>query len=123
MELGAFSISLAVKNLDTSLAFYESLGFEVFAGDREQNYLIMRNGSTVIGLFEGMFENNILTFNPRWNQQCETMDTHPDIRKIHKQVKDAGIATEQENLKGDAGPGSFVMVDPDGNPILIDQHV
>lgn len=123
MNLGAFSVSLAVKDINASKEFYEKLGFEVFGGDIAHNYLIMKNGHTVIGLFQGMFEENILTFNPGWNQECETLDNYEDVREIHGALKNAGIATGQESLEGDSGPGSFVMVDPDGNPILIDQHV
>ena len=123
MKLGAFSVSLAVKDLNASLEFYEKLGFEAFAGDKAQNFLMMKNGDTVVGLFQGMFESNILTFNPKWNQQCVTQTGHPDVRRIYQAIKDAGIATEQECLDSESGPGSFVMIDPDGNAILIDQHV
>ncbi len=123
MELGAFSISLSVKNLGDSKNFYEKLGFSVFAGSIEQHYLIMKNSNTLIGLFEGMFEKNILTFNPGWNQQAEQLDNYSDIRNIHRNIKDSGVKTEQESLDGESGPGSFVIVDPDGNPILFDQHI
>jgi predicted lactoylglutathione lyase len=123
MKLGAFSTSLAVQDLQTSKEFYEKLGFSVFAGEAEHKYLIMKNGDTVIGLFEGMFKNNILTFNPGWNQNCETLSEFEDVRKLHKKIIESGVTTEQESLDGESGPGSFVMLDPDGNPILIDQHV
>ena len=122
MQLGAFSISLAVKDLKASLAFYEQLGFSVFAGDGE-HYQILKSGDTIIGLFQGMFDNNILTFNPRWNQHCETQEDGTDVRDIAQHLRSAGLELMQESLDGDSGPGSFVVVDPDGNPILIDQHV
>lgn len=123
MELGAFSISLNVSDLNVSKKFYESIGFEVFAGGLDQNYVIMKNGDSLIGLFQGMFDKNILTFNPGWDQEGNTLtDSPPDIRDIYKSIKDQSISTEQESLDGDKGPGSFIMIDPDGNPILIDQH-
>ncbi len=122
MQLGAFSVSLAVKDLPASRKFYEKLGFEPFAGDGE-HYQMMKNGDTIIGLFQGMFEDNILTFNPRWNQQCETQEGAPDVREIAAKLRADGIELMQETLDGDAGPGSFVAVDPDGNPVLVDQHV
>lgn len=123
MKLGAFSISLSVKDLTRSKDFYEKLGFEQYAGNAEQNYLIMKNGDTVIGLFQGMFEENILTFNPGWDQSAQPLKEFTDVRDIHKELNDQGVLTVQETLEGDKGPGSFIMVDPDGNPILIDQHV
>ncbi len=122
MKLGAFSMSLSVEDLLKSKEFYEKLGFSKFGGAEEHHYLIMKNGETIIGLFEGMFEGNILTFNPGWNQECENLNTFEDVRKLHAQLSGKGIVTEQESLEGDSGPGSFVIVDPDGNPILIDQH-
>ncbi len=122
MQLGAFSISLAVKDLATSRAFYEKLGFEAFGGDGE-HYQIMKNGETVIGLFQGMFEQNILTFNPGWDQHCGAVDGATDVRQIADQLRAEGIELVQESLDGDSGPGSFVVVDPDGNPVLLDQHV
>ncbi|MDZ7834388.1 MAG: VOC family protein [Alkalibacterium sp.] len=122
MELGAFSISLNVSDLNVSKKFYESIGFKVFAGDLDQNYLIMKNGDSLIGLFQGMFDKNILTFNPGWDQEGNTLKDSPDIREIYIRIKDQNILTEQESLEGDKGPGSFIMIDPDGNPILIDQH-
>lgn len=123
MKLGAFSISLSVKDLTRSKEFYEKLGFEQYAGNAEQNYLIMKNGDTVIGLFQGMFEENILTFNPGWDQSAQPLKEFTDVRDIHKELNEQGVLTVQETLEGDKGPGSFIMVDPDGNPILIDQHV
>ena len=123
MKLGAFSISLNVKDLETSKTFYEKLGFTTFGGQMEHNYLIMKNGETLIGLFQGMFDKNILTFNPGWNQSAETLDAYSDVRALHKMILDQDLTTSQESLEGDGGPGSFVLIDPDGNPILIDQHV
>lgn len=123
MELGAFSISLAVKNLSASKAFYEKLGFNVFGGDAEQNWLIMKNGDHTIGLFQGMFENNILTFNPGWDQNAQKVDSFSDIRAIQRELKAKGISIENEVDDDTEGPASFVVLDPDGNPILIDQHV
>jgi len=121
MKLGAFSISLAVKDLQKSKEFYEKLGFDSLGGDPSHNFLIMKNDQTVIGLFQGMFEQNILTFNPGWDQSAQNLDDFTDVRELHSKVKEAGLDTTQENLEGE-GPGSFVMLDPDGNPILIDQH-
>lgn len=122
MQLGAFSISLAVKDLAASRAFYETLGFEAAGGDGE-HWQILRNGTTVIGLFQGMFEDNILTFNPGWNQSAEALQDYTDVRELHAALTAAGIETvQQANLDGE-GPASFVIVDPDGNPVLIDQHV
>ena len=121
MELGAFSISLAVKDLARSRAFYETLGFETYAGQAEHNYLIMKNGDTLIGLFQGMFEDNILTFNPGWDQSAGAVDPFEDVREIREKLRDAGLEITQES-GGESGPGSFVVVDPDGNPVLIDQH-
>jgi len=123
MKLGAFSVSLSVKDLAASRTFYEKLGFEVFAGGPEQQYLIMKNGDSLVGLFQGMFEGNILTFNPGWDQQAQKLPEFDDVREINRRVKLAGIATLQESLKETSGPGSFVVQDPDGNYILIDQHV
>ncbi|MBD3274823.1 MAG: VOC family protein [Candidatus Marinimicrobia bacterium] len=123
MELGAFSISLAVKDIRKSREFYEKLGFHVFGGDEEQNYLIMKNGDHLIGLFQGMFEDNILTFNPGWDQDGNTLDSTTDIRELQKELKDQGVQFEQEADESTTGPASFVLLDPDGNPILVDQHV
>jgi len=123
MNLGAFSVSLNVKDLKVSKEFYESLGFKIFGGEIEHNYLIMKNGNIMIGLFHGMFEKNILTFNPGWDQECNTLNEFDDIRELYQDIKKINIHTEQEALDGKNGPGSFVMIDPDGNPILIDQHI
>jgi lactoylglutathione lyase len=123
MELGAFSISLAVKDIQASQAFYEKLGFEVFMGDITQNWLIMKNGEHVIGLFQGMFERNILTFNPGWNQEAQTLDTFTDVRELQRQLKAQGVELLSEADENTTGPASFMLADPDGNPILVDQHV
>ncbi len=123
MQLGAFSVSLSVKNLLVSKEFYEKLGFVVFAGDMEKNYLIMKNGSTLIGLFQGMFDKNILTFNPGWDQEAETLESFSDIRAIQQELKKRGIDLATEADESGSGPASFSIIDPDGNPILIDQHI
>ena len=123
MELGAFSVSLAVKDIETSRAFYEKLGFEPFAGDAGEHWLIMRNGDVVIGLFQGMFERNILTFNPGWDGNASPLETFADIRDLQQQLKDEGVELTTEAEEGTTGPASFTLVDPDGNPILFDQHV
>ena len=123
MELGAFSVSLAVKDLEVSKAFYEKLGFHVFGGDASQNWLIMKNGDHVIGLFQGMFEKNILTFNPGWDQDINQLNSFTDVRDIQKELKSQGVPFETEADENTTGPASFVVVDPDGNPILVDQHV
>ncbi len=123
MALGAFSVSLAVKDLDASKSFYEKLGFETMGGAADQGWLILKMGDTVIGLFQGMFEKNMLTFNPGWSQSAEPLESFEDVREVHSRLSAAGIETMQESgLDGDS-VGSFVVVDPDGNPILIDQHV
>lgn len=123
MELGAFSISLTVKDLAASQVFYEKLGFQVFGGDAAQNWLIMKNGDHIIGLFQGMFEKNILTFNPGWDQNANTLDSFTDVRDLQRELKAQGLTLEAEADESSTGPASFVVVDPDGNPILIDQHV
>ncbi|EPR72062.1 Glyoxalase/bleomycin resistance protein/dioxygenase precursor [Winogradskyella psychrotolerans RS-3] len=123
MKLGAFSISLAVKDINASKAFYETLGFSVFGGDLEQNYLIMKNESTLVGLFQGMFENNMLTFNPGWDQDAKTLKTFDDVRDIQKHLKNNTIKLENEADEATSGPASFVVLDSDGNAILIDQHI
>ena len=123
MELGAFSISLAVKDINASKAFYEKLGFEAFMGDISQNWLILRNGGHVIGLFQGMFERNALTFNPGWDQNTQKLDTFTDVRELQKQLKAQGVELTSEADESATGPASFIVMDPDGNPILIDQHV
>ena len=123
MELGAFSISLAVKDIDASRKFYEKFGFEVFGGDASQNWLIMKNGDHTIGLFQGMFEKNILTFNPGWDSNARQLAAFTDVRDLQRQLKAQGVELESEADEGTVGPASFVAVDPDGNPILVDQHV
>ncbi len=123
MKLGAFSISLSVKDIKVSKEFYETLGFSVFAGDMEKNYLIMKNGNALVGLFQGMFENNILTFNPGWDENANTLDAFDDVRTIQKHLKSSGIKLESEADETSSGPASFVVLDPDGNAILVDQHV
>lgn len=123
MKLGAFSISLAVKDLEASRKFYEKFGFNVFAGDATQNWLILKNGDHVIGLFQGMFEKNILTFNPGWDQNAQRLASFTDVRELQRQLKAQGVPFQQEADESTAGPASFVVVDPDGNPILVDQHV
>ena len=123
MELGSFSVSLAVKDLSVSQAFYQKLGFEVFGGDASQGWLIMKCPSCVIGLFQGMFEKNILTFNPGWDDEGQTLDTFTDVREIQKMLKADGVQFSSEADETTTGPASCVIVDPDGNPILIDQHI
>lgn len=123
MELGNFSVSLAVSDLAKSQAFYERLGFAAMGGDPDQGWLIMKNPSCVIGLFQGMFEKNMLTFNPGWDVNAEKLESFTDIRDIQKQLKSDGIALESEADEDGAGPASFMVIDPDGNPILVDQHV
>lgn len=123
MKLGAFSISLAVKDLQLSRDFYEKLGFSVFAGGMEQKYLIMKNEDSLVGLFQGMFENNILTFNPGWDQSANTLENFDDVREIQKDLKSQEITLQTEVDESTSGPGSIVLMDPDGNAILIDQHV
>lgn len=123
MELGAFSVSLSVKDIHTSKAFYEKLGFSEFGGDISQNWLIMKNGNNVIGLFQGMFEGNVLTFNPGWDQDCNTLDTFTPVQKIESALTDAGVFLTRKTSPGSSGPDSIALVDPDGNAILIDQHV
>ena len=122
MQLGAFSISLAVRDLTASKAFYEKLGFRIAGGDAEQNWLIMKNADCVIGLFQGMFEKNILTFNPGWTTNSEPIEDFTDVRELQSQLKALGVAFDTEAEEAATGPGSFVITDPDGNPILVDQH-
>ena len=122
MDLGAFSVSLAVKDLEKSRAFYAELGFETFAGTAEHGYLILKNGDHLIGLFQGMFEGNILTFNPGWDQNAGELDEFTDAREIQARLKAAGIALTTEADPDGEGPASFTLVDPDGNTILVDQH-
>lgn len=123
MQLGTFSISLAVKDIHASKDFYEKLGFEIFGGNIDENWIILRNGETVIGLFQGMFEKNTLTFNPGWDGNAQKLDEFTDVRELQKQLKDKGIKLENETDEDGTGPGHFFFFDPDGNPILIDQHV
>lgn len=123
MKLGAFSISLSVKDLNASKTFYEKLGFTAFGGDLAKNYLIMKNGNALIGLFHGMFEQNILTFNPGWDENAQELDAFEDVREIQQKLKDGGLELAQEAEASSTGPASIVLLDPDGNPVLIDQHV
>lgn len=123
MDLGAFSISLTVKDIAVSRAFYEKLGFQQVGGDQEQKWLILRNGETTIGLFQGMFEHNTLTFNPGWTKQAEPLEEFKDIREIQKSLKAKGLELISEADESTTGPASLILIDPDGNPILIDQHV
>jgi lactoylglutathione lyase len=122
MNLGAFSISLAVKDLAASKAFYEKLGFSAFHGDPAQGWQMMKNGPVVIGLFQGMFERNILTFNPGWDQAAQPVDPFTDVRELQRELRQAGVAFDQEAHESTAGPASFILTDPDGNPIFVDQH-
>ena len=122
MKLGVFSISLSVKDIKVSKEFYENLGFTVFGGNIEQNWLIMKNENSIIGLFQGMFENNILTFNPGWDENAKNVDPFDDVREIQKQLKSKGVKLDSEADESTSGPASIVMTDPDGNNILIDQH-
>ncbi len=122
MSLGAFSVSLSVENLKTSKAFYEKLGFSVFSGGLEKNYLIMKNGDSLIGLFQGMFKGNILTFNPGWDQDGKNIEAFKDVREIQKHLKFESIDTGEDIDKKTTGPASFMITDPDGNVILFDQH-
>jgi len=123
MQLGAFSISLAVKDIEASRRFYEKFGFSTFGGNAAQNWLILKNGDHVIGLFQGMFDKNILTFNPGWDQEARKLPSFTDVRELQRQLKAQGVKFEQEADESTTGPASFVAVDPDGNPILVDQHV
>jgi catechol 2,3-dioxygenase-like lactoylglutathione lyase family enzyme len=123
MKLGAFSVSLNVKDLNLSKQFYETLGFKVFAGEVAKNYLIMKNENSLIGLFQGMFENNILTFNPGWDENANAIGKFDDVREIQRRLKEKGIELVNETDESGSGPGSIIVLDPDGNTILIDQHV
>ncbi|WP_075979995.1 VOC family protein [Bacillus massilinigeriensis] len=122
MKLGAFSISLNVKDIHVSKIFYENLGFQVFGGDINQNWLIMKNADCIIGLFQGMIENNTLTFNPGWNQNAENLESFTDVRELQKQLKEKGIHILTEADPSGVGPAFIMIEDPDGNPILLDQH-
>lgn len=123
MELGAFSISLAVKDLAASRAFYEKLGFDTLGGDQAHGWLILKNGSSVIGLFQGMFEKNMLTFNPRWDAEAKAVPSFTDVRELQRRLEAQGVAIQTRADPGTTGPAHFVVEDPDGNPILVDQHV
>lgn len=122
MDLGAFSVSLAVEDLAASQAFYEKLGFSVMGGDAQQNWLILKNGAHVIGLFQGMFKENIMTFNPGWDQGGNELDSYTDVRELQRELKDHGISLSSEVDESTSGPASITLTDPDGNQILIDQH-
>ncbi|MDN7245455.1 VOC family protein [Planococcus shenhongbingii] len=122
MQLGNFSVSLKVNDIHASKDFYEKLGFEIFGGDIGQNWLIMKNGKTVIGLFQGMFEKNLLTFNPGWDENAQNLDAFTDIRDLQKKLKADGVHFASEADETSEGPASFIIEDPDGNPILFDQH-
>ncbi len=122
MKLGAFSVSLSVKDIHASKAFYESLGFTTFAGDINKNYLIMKNENSLIGLFQGMFENNILTFNPGWDENAHNIEPFDDVRDIQRQLKNKNIKLTSEADESTSGPASFMLTDPDGNVIYVDQH-
>ena len=123
MELGAFSVSLAVEDLAKSKAFYEKLGFAIVSGEETQNWLILRNGDHTIGLFQGMFEKNMLTFNPGWDKECNKLESFTDVRELQQKLKSDGLKFESEADESTSGPASFILTDPDGNPILVDQHV
>jgi lactoylglutathione lyase len=123
MDLGTFSVSLAVKNLEASRIFYEKFGFKRFAGEPSQGWLILKNGDHVIGLFQGMFDKNILTFNPGWDSNAQKLATFTDVRELQRQLKAQGVQFQQQADETTTGPASFIAVDPDGNPILVDQHV
>jgi lactoylglutathione lyase len=123
MQLGNFSVSLAVKDIGVSKAFYEKFGFTVFAGDASQNWLILKNGCVIIGLFQGMFEKNMLTFNPGWDDNANKLSSFADVRDLQRQLKAQGVQLMSEADEKTTGPASFMAIDPDGNPILFDQHV
>jgi lactoylglutathione lyase len=123
MQLGAFSISLAVKDLEASRAFYEKLGFTVFGGDASQNWLILKNGNHVIGIFQGMFERNMLTFNPGWDSNASPVEGFTDVRELQRRLKEQGVPLAAEADESTTGPAYFMAIDPDGNPVLVDQHV
>ena len=123
MELGAFSISLAVQDLQASREFYEKFGFTMFEGNASEHWLIMKNGPHVIGQFQGMFEKNTLTFNPGWDSDAQKLENFTDIRELQRQLKDEGVEFMMEADESTSGPASFIVFDPDGNPILVDQHV
>jgi len=122
MQLGAFSISLAVKDVEASRSFYEKFGFKVFGGDASQNWLILKNGDHLIGLFKGMFEKNMLTFNPGWDSNAQNLPSFTDVRELQRQLRAQGVALDPIADESTTGPASFMAIDPDGNPILVDQH-
>ena len=122
MKLGVFSISLAVKDIEASRAFYEAFGFKTFGGNAEQGWLILKNGEHIIGIFQGMFEKNMLTFNPGWDSNAQNLPEFTDVRELQKQLKARGIKLQTEADESTTGPASFIAIDPDGNPILVDQH-
>jgi predicted lactoylglutathione lyase len=123
MELGAFSVSLAVKNIEESKLFYQKIGFEIIGGEQSQNWLILRNGDHTIGLFQEMFEDNIMTFNPGWDKNCNTLESYTDVRELLKEFEAKDVTIIQKSINGESGPSSFSIKDPDGNSILFDQHV
>jgi lactoylglutathione lyase len=123
MDLGAFSVSLAVRDIEASRRFYEPLGFVSFMGEASQNWLILRNGDKVIGLFQGMFERNTMTFNPGWDADANPLESFTDIRDLQRELREQGMEFVAEVDETGSGPGSFIVVDPDGNPIFFDQHV
>ena len=123
MERGAFSVSLTVKDIDASVAFYEKLGFSPHVGDAAQKWLVMKNGDAVIGLFQGMFERNAITFNPGWDQGAQVLPRFTDVRDIQRTLRESGIEFEAVADDSGTGPASFIVLDPDGNPIIVDQHV
>src|SRR5215208_2673044 len=123
MKLGAFSVSLSVKDIEASKSFYEKLGFRAFGGDAAENWLIMKNGDHIIGLFQGMFENNILTFNPGWDQDANRLEAFTDVRDLQRELKAQGVTFQTEADESTSGPASFMIAGPDGNVILVDQHV
>jgi predicted lactoylglutathione lyase len=122
MQLGVFSISLTVKDIKASQEFYEKLGFTKFGGNAEHNWLIMKNGETIVGLFQGMFEKNMLTFNPGWNSDAQNLDSFTDVRDLQRKLAEQGVTFVTEADLNTTGPASFIVNDPDGNPILVDQH-
>ncbi|HEU4886171.1 MAG TPA: VOC family protein [Longimicrobium sp.] len=122
MQLGAFSVSLAVKDIAASRAFYEKFGFTAFGGDASQNWLILKNGDHVIGLFQGMFDRNMLTFNPGWDQNAQPVEGFTDVRELQRRLKEQGVQLTAEADEATQGPAYFMAIDPDGNPILVDQH-
>jgi lactoylglutathione lyase len=123
MQLGNFSVSLAVKNIEASRQFYEKLGFSAAMGDASHGWLILKNGDVVIGLFQGMFEKNILTFNPGWDQNAQQLPAFTDVRELQRELKARGVQFATEADETTSGPASFIALDPDGNPVLVDQHV